>query len=298
MAVTYRTARTNDIRAVSDVYWTSVLDVYRRYGFEDRRLSYPVNPFYGFCLREEPEGFFVAEEEGKVIGAAFSWVRGHVWFLSHLFILPSHQGKGIGRTLFELSLQYGITAGAAIRAVITMAFNPSSVALYMKSGMTPLQDIYLMKATRKPSSGKDRTLACVGLESDEWEDGALNAIDLDVLGIPRPLHHCFFFGQKDASCRIFRLGGRTDAYAYLWKDGRIGPAAVLEDACHEAILDTVITLAWKECDSLALMVPGANTAAMKTVLAQGFTVAMPYVMLSSLPFGAWDRYLFHSPGLM
>jgi GNAT superfamily N-acetyltransferase len=298
MAVTYRLARITDIQAVSDVYWESILDVYQRHGFEDRRPSYPVNPFYAFCLQEEPSGFFVAEEGTRLVGAAFSWVRGHLWFLSHLFISPSCQGRGIGRTLLELTLQYGITAGATLKAVITMAFNPVSLALYMKAGLHPIQDIYLMKTTIKPVLPKGPTLVCERQGPLSWQGGDLDTLDIEALAMPRQLHHRFYLGLKDASCILFRLGGRVEAYAYLWKDGRIGPVSALADSPYDAILHTVMEEARQHCDDLSLLVPGSNGTAMKFALSRGFTVIMPYVLLSSESFGRWDHYLFHSPGMM
>ena len=106
MAILYRPARIDDIQRVSHVYWQSVLHVYDAHGFGYKRHVYPLNPYYAFALQEEPGGFFVAEDEGKVVGATISWVRGHLWFLSHLFILPHYQGQGIGKALMGRALEY------------------------------------------------------------------------------------------------------------------------------------------------------------------------------------------------
>ena len=145
MAIHYRPARIDDIQAVSDAYWQSVLDVYRAHGFGYKKHDiYPLNPYYAFALLEEPEGFFVAEDAHNVVGAAISWVRGRLWFLSHLFIMPQYQGQGVGKALLGRALEYGAGLKAGIRSVITMAFNPASIALYMKNGMYPIEDIYLL----------------------------------------------------------------------------------------------------------------------------------------------------------
>lgn len=298
VAVTYRHARITDIQAVSDVYWSSILDVYHRHGFDDIRRSYPVNPFYGFCLAEEPEGFFVAEDAGNIIGAAFSWVRGHLWFLSHLFILPPYQGSGIGRTMLELTLQHGITAGSTVRAVITMAFNPVSIALYMKAGMNPVENIYLMRSTgtHRTLSGTDTAIERQDVH--QWRHEDIDALDMEVFGISRHLHHRYLLGREDVSCSLFRVGGRAVAYAYHGGDGRIGPVLAVNDAPYEAIVETVMGMAHKESCTVSLMVPGSNTSALRLALARGCSIVMPYVLLSSSPFGDWGHYLFHSPGMM
>jgi hypothetical protein len=51
-------------------------------------------PFQLFCLKDDPEGLWVAEDEGQM-GFAWSWVCEDPWFLAQLFISPERQGRGI-----------------------------------------------------------------------------------------------------------------------------------------------------------------------------------------------------------
>jgi GNAT superfamily N-acetyltransferase len=301
MPILYRPARIDDIQAVSDVYWQSVLDVYGAHGFGYKRQDYPLNPYYAFALQEEPDGFFVAEDTLKVVGATISWVRGHLWFLSHLFIMPPYQGQGVGKALLGRALAYGTSLKAGLRSVITMAFNPASIALYMKNGMYPIEDIYLLnldtdKAGHIPESLPGTSSEVLGKSSGQRDE--LSFIDEQVLGISRPLHHRFFQESKQASGYLLRYKGRGVAYAYIWPDGRIGPVAALPDAPYKDVLKAFIALARKASPGLSMMVPGSNKIALEVAFSLGFTISMPYLLLSSQPFGAWDRYLFHSPGMM
>lgn len=300
MAVIYRPAQAEDVQAVSDVYWQALLRVYGRHGFEDIRPFYPVNPFYAFALKVEPAGFFVAADGGRVIGAAICWTRGSFWYLSHLFILPAYQRQGVGKTLLGEALAHAHKTGAGIRSVMTMAFNPESVALYMKNGMYPVLDIYLMHRQAHGSGHKGRSGTAhpegLTLSGAQMED--LARIDRAVLGMSRELHHGFFLEDRKSSGWLIRYRQEPAAYAYRWPDGRIGPVAALPDAPYRDILKSLIRPALEEGSDLSLMVPGTNRIAMETAFSFGFVVKMPYLLLSSQPFGVWGSYLFHSPGMM
>jgi GNAT superfamily N-acetyltransferase len=302
MAVSLRRAQYDDIQGVAEVYRRSILDIYQRHGFaEPQIIPSGTNPFYAFVLREEPDGFFVAEDAGRVVGAAFSWVRGTSWFLSHLFILPEYQGQGIGKGLLKRTLEYCTKAGATHRAVITMAFNPASIAIYLGNGMYPIENIYLMRASNI-SKGEDiernDAVSYERIEPAFWRSGDLSHIDMEVLGMSRMRHHQYFLQDRDAPCYLFRHSSQVVAYGYLWPDGRIGPVAALNEAPYDVILKTIIGLARKSCPVLTMMVPGSNRVAMEVAIAHGFSIILPYLILTSQPFGAWDRYLFHSPGMM
>jgi hypothetical protein len=112
------------------------------------------------------------------------------------------------------------------------------------------------------------------------------------------LHHQFFQENQRASGYLLRYKGPAVAYAYIWPDGRIGPVAVLSDAPYKDILKAFIAQAQKASPELSMMVPGSNKIALEVAFSLGFTISKPYLLLSSQPFGAWERYLFHSPGMM
>ena len=86
-------------------------------------------------------------ESGRVEG--YSFLRGSLWFLADLFVLPEAQGKGVGGKLIEKTL--GSWRGRRISnmALITPAFNRTSVSLYMRHGMLPRQPTYFARAARE-----------------------------------------------------------------------------------------------------------------------------------------------------
>jgi len=236
-----------------------------------------------------------------VVASSISWVRGSFWFLSHLFVLPDFQGKGIGRSLLERTMNYSRIANCTHRAVITMAFNPASISLYLKNGLFPAEDIYLMRlGTQRegPSPGKRRETFQEAIHLSKQQQEDLAAIDREILGTSREGHHRFFLTDRMATGYLIRYRGRPAAYAYLWPDGRIGPMAALKDVPYRDLLKLIVRHAGDDSRFLTLMIPGSNHTALETAFSLGFTVRMPYVLLASERFGSLDRYLFHSPGLM
>ncbi|MGH2405464.1 MAG: GNAT family N-acetyltransferase [bacterium] len=101
------------------------------YGDEGVSPAQP-SPYFAFALREEPEGFWVAESASEIVGYTHSWVRGALWFLAHLFVSPDCQGKGVGRNLLSKALEYGSQGTNANRSLVTFAYNPTSISLYMR----------------------------------------------------------------------------------------------------------------------------------------------------------------------
>lgn len=302
MSIVCRPAQITDIPAISEVYWRSVTDISERHGYRaPPRSASGINPFYAFMLSEEPQGFYIAEDAGRIVGACFSWVRGTVWFLSHLFILPEYQGSGVGKTLLEKTLGYCRSSGAQHRGVITMGFNTVSLALYMNAGMYPRESIYLMKydanrAVRSPNMGEN-----TGVRWDQIDPGddpveSVHRIDESVLGMRREQHHRFYLSDRRASCRLFSRNGNVIAYAYLWDDGRIGPLAAISESYVTDVLRETLGCERTQARTTYMLVPGSNSRALDLALSNGFTITQPYVLLSSRPFGKWDSYILHSPG--
>jgi ribosomal protein S18 acetylase RimI-like enzyme len=113
--VTYRPAKHEDFLEISNLIRTSFLDLLKQYGFGDSsafsasRLPPPTTgpfPWYELGLKEDPDGFWVADAGDKLVGFTLSWVRGSLWYLAHLFILPEYQGQNIGRNLMDRAFQY------------------------------------------------------------------------------------------------------------------------------------------------------------------------------------------------
>ncbi|MGF1431351.1 GNAT family N-acetyltransferase [Kitasatospora sp. LaBMicrA B282] len=81
----------------------------------------------------DPEGCWLAEEDGRAIGFALSMRREGVWVLALTAVLPEFQGKGVGRVLLEQAAAHG---RACLRGMITVSTDPAAARRYRKAGYT------------------------------------------------------------------------------------------------------------------------------------------------------------------
>jgi GNAT superfamily N-acetyltransferase len=87
------------------------------------RIAYP--------WQTDPEGAFVAEHGGRVIGIAEAIVRERLWCLSMLAVEPGIQSAGAGRALMERAAQYG---AAGDPGLIVSSNDPRALRLYADCG--------------------------------------------------------------------------------------------------------------------------------------------------------------------
>ena len=78
----------------------------------------------------DPEGSWVAEEDGAIVGLSQSLVRDGYWVLSLLATAPDFQGRGLGRELIERSLAIADRDGPG---TIQASRDPAALALYTSS---------------------------------------------------------------------------------------------------------------------------------------------------------------------
>jgi GNAT superfamily N-acetyltransferase len=103
MPLVYRPARAQDLAPADTLVVASINDLTERHGFGSMATARPPN-FQLFSLKDDPDGLWVAEDGGDILGFAWSWVCGDVWFLAQLFVDPAQQGRGIGNELLKLNL--------------------------------------------------------------------------------------------------------------------------------------------------------------------------------------------------
>ena len=93
--------------------------------------------------------------------------------------------------------------------------------------------------------------------------------------------------------------GALAGSAYISAEGQVGPLAIAPDADAQAVMTTALRCALESGPSkVSMIVPGRADVVMQAVLALGFRVEEPYVVMASWPFGNWCNYLPRTPGLM
>lgn len=300
MDITYRAAKFEDLEDAERVVQEAGNELRMRHD----RQRWPAPPsiaFPKFCLAEDPDGLWVAEHDDTIVGFGFSWMTEKFWFLSQLFVRPETQAKGIGQALLSKTLLQAQRNGATNRALITPAYNIASTGLYLNNGLYPREPLYRMIAPAQAvaqslvDAGYDATTIAPWPEPREW----MAAIDEALLGLRRDLHHRFLLGGGAArGVRVERAGGPA-GYAYISAEGHIGPLAIAPDADTKAVVATALRCALEGGPShVSMMVPGGADAVMEVVLALGFRIEDPYVLMASQPFGNWCNYVPRTPGFL
>ena len=300
MAITYRPAKSEDLEEAERVVQEAGNELRVRHG----RQPWPAPPpiaFPKFCLAEDPDGVWVAEDGDTIVGFGFSWMTEKFWFLSQLFVRPSTQTRGIGQALLSKTLMQAERNGATNRALITPAYNIASTGLYLRNGLYPRGPLYRMTA---PAQGVARNLVDAGYDATPiapWPEPAdwTGRIDQQLLGFRRDLHHKFLLaGVAARGVRIEQTGG-TAGYAYISAEGHVGPLAIAPDVDAAAVVTTALRCALESRPSqVSMIVPGRADVVVRAVLALGFRIEEPYVLMASRPFGNWSNYLPRTPGFL
>jgi GNAT superfamily N-acetyltransferase len=85
----------------------------------------------GHLQRTDPDGAWVAEDDGKIVGLALALVREGLWGFSLFGVSPEHQGQGVGRRLLEAALRY---AEGCRGAIILSTTDPRAMRRYALAG--------------------------------------------------------------------------------------------------------------------------------------------------------------------
>jgi len=254
-----------------------------------------------FSLKDDPDGLWVAEADGEIVGSTFSWVNDDFWFLAELFINPARQGDGIGGALLNLTFEHARKNAARNRALITFTFNTVSQGLYIKHGLFPRLPLYFFRVERaalrvQPKQDRLRTIAVA--DSAEHRE-LLMRIDRSALGFSRHKHHAFLRGDGTMRGVLLYRGEDCAGYAYVNVNGHVGPLAVLRrNDMGVAFATALDSAAEGGASHLSAFLPGTNDAALAIATASGMRITFPMVLMSAEEFGDWQRYLPRNPGFM
>ena len=116
------------------------------------------------CWEKDPEGCFVAEDDGGVVGIIFSRTWGRVGWFGTFAVLPEYQGCGIGKRLIRASLDYLRRDPGRVIGLETMPDSPYNLGLYARQGFQPRLPTFLLSKVlvgRAESSPRLRCWASV-----------------------------------------------------------------------------------------------------------------------------------------
>jgi GNAT superfamily N-acetyltransferase len=298
MAIIYRLAREDDLATADRLTVASINDLTERHGFGPMASPGP-HPLQSFSLRDDPDGLWVGEDAGQILGFVFSWVCDDLWFLAQLFIAPERQNQGIGHALISRAMEQAHKRGAATQALITFAFNRASQSLYMRHGMFPQFPIYFFGASRDTLRLPAERLRSAPLSADAAHLRALDAIDAAALGVSRDKHHRYLLA--DAATRgLLLYSERGDCVGYVYvANGHVGPLAVTTPEAVVPALATAFAFAAEAgAAQISAFIPGACHGALSLAIDSGMRITFPMLLMANRHFGDWSRYLPRNPGFM
>jgi hypothetical protein len=257
--------------------------------------------FQLFSLKDDVGGLWVAEEADEILGFAWSWVGGDLWFLAQLFVSPNHQGRSIGNELLKRTFEHAKKSGATNRALITFTFNTVSQGLYIRSGLFPRFPIYNFSVARELLMGRLQgpQFRPVSLEETVSDLQKLANIDARVLGVSREKHHRYLLSDKATKGIGLYSGEDCVGYAYVSTGGHMGPLAVARPDALGSAFTTALALALEiGSPQVSAFLPGASEAALRIAVEHGMRITFPMLLMSIRDFGDWSGYLPRNPGFM
>jgi ribosomal protein S18 acetylase RimI-like enzyme len=299
MPIHYRRAGAEDFVRADALVVGSINDLTQRHGFG--KIASPRPPqFQLFSLQDDPDGLWVAEDASQMVGFAWSWVCGDLWFLAQLFVSPAQQGSGIGNELIKRAWEPAQKKGATNKALITFTFNTVSQGLYLRHGMFPRFPIYNFSVARQRLMDRLQgpQLRYVALDDTASHLDSLAQIDVRALGVSREKHHAYLI--KDTATKGVMLydGNACVGYAYI-ADGQIGPLAVVKPDAMGAAFKTALHLAAESGSAqVSAFLPGASDTVLSIAVQHGMRITLPMVLMSTRDFGDWRQYLPRNPGFM
>lgn len=292
-ATTVRRATGDDTEACFRVFLNSVQDLTRRIGQpwnpDPERVWTQFEPVFR-RLADHAAEWWVAQAapDGELIGYARSVARDGLFELSEFFVQPGRQSAGVGRQLLERAFP----ADRGEVRVIIATVDLRALSRYYRAGTAVRFPI--VSLTGAPTAEADpQELEIVRASVDDV--GQFEALERAILEFPRSADEfAWLLGQREGY--LYRLGGRAIGYAFIGPSGT-GPIAALDPADQVPILLHLESRA-KVLGSpdLTFEVPMIDEVAMRHLLGRGFQMD-PFLtlLLSSRPFGQFDRFIGFSP---
>jgi hypothetical protein len=220
-------------------------------------------------LAATADQWWVAEQDGRIVGYARSIVRDGVRSLTEFFVLPTAQATGVGRML----LARAFPAGGVRRRYIISTLDLAAQSLYVRAGVHHVCPLYTFlrqpaprpKGTRPPA---DVSFAPITTEPDCLD--TLDDLDRDVLGYARRVDHRWLAAHRTGF--LARRGDRPVGYGYVAQLS--GPFVAIDPAAMTGLLAYAEQTAYMlDLAEFGLDVPMHNHTAVDYLLGRGYRLS-------------------------
>jgi ribosomal protein S18 acetylase RimI-like enzyme len=235
--VTFRPMTEDDVPAAVAAFDTGLLAMLARHALpvtrnsiqEERRRQDRTRHFLG----TDPEGSWVAEDDGGVVGMSQSFVREGYWMLSQLGTVPGLQGRGVGRELLRRALSHGDPHGPG---TIQCSRDPKAMALYASFGFV-LHPVVAASGAMRPGS-IERPREVTRYEPDQVTERELQivtTIDRKVRGSARTVDVVAMLAQPGT-----RLLLHADQGYAVTMDDRVVTLGARQEESATLVLKTML----------------------------------------------------------
>ena len=213
----------------------------------------------------DPGGCWIAEDGGEPVGVALALRREGLWGLSTFCVLPSAQGKGIGRLLLDHAAAYG---RGCLRGMIVASPDPRAARRYHAAG-------FQLHPTMVFSGQVDHAAlpAADGIPvhlGDASHQPLLDSVDRRVRGGAHGPDHPLLLRAADALLVVDTLAG--SGYCYL-QDGRITLLAATSRRLASRLLTEALLRIPVGTEATVGNATGEQDWAVDVCLAAGLSVA-------------------------
>jgi GNAT superfamily N-acetyltransferase len=234
-----------------------------------------------YFLTEDPAGCWVAMDGEDVVGFAISQNRGRFWFLWTYGVLPSHQGRGVGRRLMDAVLAHA----DGRPGMFSSSVHPGATRRYRLAGFLLYPQMRMVGSVDRATLPAITGLREGTAEDVEWMDG----LDTRLRGGGHGPDHAYML----RSLRLVVTRAR-DGYAYVNEHGRAMLLAAGNEESASALLWDA--LASSQGDTLVNCITTANHWAVDVGLAARLDIGQEgYLALRGMsepaPYLASGHYL-------
>ena len=227
-------------------------------------------------LSLEPEGCFVAEREGAVIGTVTTTTYGRALaWIGMMLVHPDQRGRGLGTQLMKRALEY--LQGLAVEC-IRLDATPAGRPVYEKLGFVPE---WPLTRYQRPATNKSEEQECPihlvrELKNADWP--AVEEIDARSFGVSRlSLLQNLAPGRRSAICEV---RGRVGAWGLLRSGAKadyLGPISGVSRECCVSLVRAL--LHGTEARPVIWDLPDENGMAADTPRRLGFQVVRPFTRM-------------------
>jgi GNAT superfamily N-acetyltransferase len=215
-------------------------------------------------LDMEPDGCFVAEQDGMPVGTVTTCVFGPVAWIAMMLVDAAVRGQGIGRALMVHALEF--LEGQGVRSVRLDA-TPLGQPLYEKLGFVAQYQLARFAGTL-PAAEAVSGVSAAGADRIE----RLLQLDRAITATDRRKWACRLFAERSEALRVVERGGETLGFLTVRPGTRallIGPCLATAEAGPLLFAD-----AWHRYAGRPVFIdiPTGNRPAVERAQAQGLAV--------------------------